>query len=129
MTNPANAPKWQSGTQSAEWTSNGPVGVGSSWLARRFPKQFDPQSKYKTLKANNPTAVYSAEILIKWLAQQSHLTTMIEQAVQADLQTMCQIIKWLPIRYNLGDYLNFYVSHDELHIDQAKRVLAAYVPH
>jgi hypothetical protein len=51
---------------------------------------------------------------------------MIEQAVQADLQTKCWFFKGLPIRYNLGDYLNFFVSHDELHIDQAQRVLAAY---
>jgi hypothetical protein len=107
-----------------------PVDSGSiyrpSWLARRFPKQFDPQSKYKTLKANNPTAVYSREVLTRWLTQQARLADMIEQATHANLQTMCQIIKWLPIRYNLGDYLNFYVSHDELHIDQAKRVVAAY---
>ena len=29
-TNPANASKWQSSTQSSEWSSNGPVGVGST---------------------------------------------------------------------------------------------------
>ena len=29
MTNPANYSQWQNGTKSAEWTSNGPVGVGS----------------------------------------------------------------------------------------------------
>lgn len=98
-----------------------------SWLARRFhEKQFDPQSKYKTLQANNPTAVYSPQILTRWLAQQAHLAEMIEQAAQADLQTKCRVLKWLPLRYNLGDYLNFYVSHDELHIDQAKRVLESY---
>ena len=98
-----------------------------SWLARLFhEKQFDPQSKFKTLKANNPTAVYSPEVLTRWLAQQARLAAMIEQAAKADLQTMCRVTKWLPIRYNLGDYLNFYVSHDELHIDQAKRVLTAY---
>ena len=28
-TNPANSAKWQSGTQSSEWASKGPVGVGS----------------------------------------------------------------------------------------------------
>jgi len=97
-----------------------------SWLIRRFPKQFNPQSKYKTLKANNPTAVYSAKILARWLVQQARLAHMIEQAAHANLQTKCRVIKWLPIRYNLGDYLNFYVSHDELHIDQAQRVLTAY---
>jgi uncharacterized protein YndB with AHSA1/START domain len=29
-TNPANFPKWQSGAVSADWTSEGPVGVGST---------------------------------------------------------------------------------------------------
>ena len=30
MTDPANSARWQSGTQSAEWSSEGPVGVGSA---------------------------------------------------------------------------------------------------
>ena len=30
VTNPANASKWQSSTQSSEWSSNGSVGVGST---------------------------------------------------------------------------------------------------
>jgi len=30
VTNPANNAKWQSGTESAEWTSDGPPGVGST---------------------------------------------------------------------------------------------------
>ncbi len=30
VTNPANNAKWQSGTESAEWTSAGPPGVGST---------------------------------------------------------------------------------------------------
>ncbi|MCB9006984.1 MAG: DinB family protein [Ardenticatenaceae bacterium] len=89
-------------------------------------KQFDPKRKGKTVKANNPTAVYKAEVLTQWLDQQARLGVMIEQARDANLQTMCRVLKWLPIRYNLGDYLRFYVSHDELHIDQAQRVLAAY---
>lgn len=98
-----------------------------SWLAGRFfQKQFDPQSSLPTLKSKNPTAVYSPEILTRWLAQQARLSTMIEQAAQADLQTMCGIIKWVPLRYNLGDYLEFCVAHDELHMDQAQRALASH---
>jgi len=31
ISDPANYPKWQSGTESAEWTSDGPRGVGSTW--------------------------------------------------------------------------------------------------
>ena len=33
ITQPSNAPKWQGTAQSAEWTSNGSVGVGSTWRA------------------------------------------------------------------------------------------------
>ena len=31
VTNPANSTQWQSGTESAEWTSGGPPGVGSTF--------------------------------------------------------------------------------------------------
>lgn len=107
--------------------SNSDGSFRHSWLAGRFfQKQFDPQSSFPTLKSKNPAVVYSPEILTRWLAQQERLSTMIEQAAQADLQTMCGIIKWIPLRYNLGDYLEFFVAHDELHIDQAQRALATY---
>ena len=33
MTNPANTAKWQNGTESAKWASEGPVGVGSKFHA------------------------------------------------------------------------------------------------
>ena len=96
------------------------------WLASRtMEKQFDPQTKGKTVLANDPTAVYKADILTQWLARQAQLETIIERAAAADLQAKCHILKWLPIRYNLGDYLLFFVAHDELHIDQAQRALAA----
>lgn len=101
-----------------------------SWWARRTLEwQFDPEKKLSTLKRNNPPARYSPDVFTRWLAQQERLASMIEQAHQADLQTMCWFFKGLPIRYNLGDYLNFFVSHDELHLDQARRVLAAYEEH
>ena len=31
VSNPANDPQWRSGAESAEWTSEGPVGVGSTY--------------------------------------------------------------------------------------------------
>ena len=37
VTNPANSAQWQSGTESAEWTSDGPPGVGSTFkVVARF---------------------------------------------------------------------------------------------
>jgi hypothetical protein len=97
-----------------------------SWIAKRFmTKQFDTQEKTKTADRSEK-AIYSPDILTDWLRQNEKLSAMIEQASQADLQTKCWIIKWLPIRYNLGDYLRFFVSHDELHIDQSQRALQSY---
>lgn len=94
------------------------------WLARKtMDRQFDPDHKSGTVKKFNPPATYSPDILTRWLAQQERLGEMIQQAAQADLQAKCWIIKGLPIRYNLGDYLRAFVSHDELHIDQANRVV------
>ena len=98
-----------------------------SWWARRLNEwQFNPETKVSTLNRNNPPAAHSPDVFSRWLAQQERLAAMIAQAAQADLQTMCWFFKPLPIRNNLGDYLNFFVSHDELHIDQARRVLAGY---
>ncbi len=98
-----------------------------SWFARHFmERRFDPKEKGKTLKRNSPMAVYKAETLTNWLEQQARLEAFIAQAYSADLQTMGWFIKWLLARYTLGDFLNHLVSHDELHIDQAQRALAAY---
>lgn len=95
-----------------------------SWFARHFmERRFDPKEKGKTLKRNSPMAVYKAETLTNWLEQQTQLEAMIARAYSADLQAM----NWFLIaRYTLGDFLNHLVSHDELHIDQARRALNAY---
>jgi hypothetical protein len=51
---------------------------------------------------------------------------MIEKAYSADLQRKFWFLKWLLMRYTVGDFLNHLVSHDELHIDQARRALALF---
>lgn len=97
-----------------------------SWWARRLIEwQFDPTNRLSTLNRFNPKARYSPDVFTRFPAQQDRLGAMIEKAAGADLQTMCWFVKPLPIRNNLGDYLNFFVSHDELHIHQAQRVLEA----
>jgi hypothetical protein len=98
-----------------------------TWLARKtMGKQFDPKTKGSTLKKYNPPAAYSQDVFKHFLTQQDRLLEMVEQAARADLQAKCWLIKWLPIRSNLGEFLNFFVAHDEFHINQAQRVLAAY---
>jgi hypothetical protein len=98
----------------------------SFWARRLHEWQFDPGTKLSALKRFNPPAASIPDVLARYLAQQDRLADMIAQAAQADLQTMCWFFKGLPIRNNLGDYLNFFIAHDELHIDQAQRVLSAY---
>jgi uncharacterized damage-inducible protein DinB len=102
----------------------------SFWARRLNGIMFDPQKKYPTLKRYNPAETsektFYPDVQDRFQAQLDRLSSMVEQAERADLQTMCWLIKFALIRYNLGDYLNYLVSHDELHINQAKRALAAY---
>lgn len=97
-----------------------------SWWARRLNEwQFDPSNHLPTLNRFNPQETYHADVFTRFMAQQDRLGAMIDKASGADLQTMCWFVKPLPVRNNLGDYLNFFVSHDELHMHQAQRVLQA----
>ena len=65
MTNPANSPKWQSGTESATWISTGPVGVGSvthtvgKLLGRKFESdsevsQWNPPTVWGLKSSSGP---------------------------------------------------------------------------
>ena len=98
-----------------------------SWLtSKTMPATFAPTSSLRTLPRFNPAQTSShPEALAHWLAQNERLEGMIEQAARADLQTKCWYFKGL-YRFRLGEFLYFFVSHDELHIDQAQRVLMAY---
>lgn len=58
------------------------------------------------------------------LAQKEQLSVMLDDAVNTDLQARCWFYYVIPV--NFGDYLEQFVMHDELHIDQAQRALAAY---
>jgi carbon monoxide dehydrogenase subunit G len=65
MTNPANSSKWQNGTESARWVSEGPVGVGSishtvgKLLGRKFESdaevsQWNPPTVWGVKSSNGP---------------------------------------------------------------------------
>jgi hypothetical protein len=102
----------------------------SFWARRLNGMMFDPQKKYPTFKRYNPAETsektFYPDVLDRFQAQLDRLSNIVERAERADLQTMCWLFKFALLRYNLGDYLNYLVSHDELHIDQARRALAAY---
>jgi len=68
VTDPANSAKWQSGTESAEWSSEGPVGVGSTihsvgrLLGRELDlnieiTQWNPPDSYSTKAKSGPLDV------------------------------------------------------------------------
>ena len=97
-----------------------------SWLARRtfYRQLFSPSKKVKTRPAVIPSEYYYPDVFDQFLAQKERLSAMLENAVYADLQVRCWYYSVIPV--NLGDYLEQFVMHDELHIDQAQRALAAY---
>jgi hypothetical protein len=97
-----------------------------SWFARRkiYRQLYNPSNKVRTLPQMTPSEHYYPDIFQRFLAQKEHVSTLLEQAAQANLQTRCWFLKVVPI--NLGDYLEQFVMHDELHVDQAQRALAAY---
>lgn len=98
-----------------------------NWLVRKtLPASLNPKWNLPTVRSFNPTKSSHPDVLTRFLAQQDRLSAMIEQAAQADLQVKCWYFKRFLTRFNLGEFLYFFVSHDELHIDQAQRVLAAY---
>jgi hypothetical protein len=97
-----------------------------SWLAsRNFYRQlYSPSMKVKTRPAVMPSEYYYPDVFDQFLTQKEHLSAMLDDAVNADLRTRCYFFYVFPV--NLGDYLEQFVMHDELHIDQAQRALAAY---
>ena len=80
--------------------------------------------KVKTRPAIMPSEYYYPDVFDQFLAQKKRLSAMLEDAANADLQVRCWYYSIIPV--NLGDYLEQFVMHDELHIDQAQRALAAY---
>lgn len=100
-----------------------------SWMAQKgfYRNQFEPASKAKTLGRTTPSDHYYPDVYTQFAAQKARIDGLFEQAQQADLQRRCWFLRFVPI--NLGDYLEMFVLHDDLHIDQAQRALAAYQEH
>jgi len=100
-----------------------------SWLARQniYRKQYDPSMKIKTRPKVTPSDHFYPDVFAQFAAQKERLFGMLDQAQPADLQQRCWFLGFVPI--NLGDYLEMFVLHDALHIDQAQRALAAYRQH
>jgi len=110
-----------------ESADSGGIFRPSFWPRRLNSIMFDPQKKFPTSKRYNPAETsektFYCNVLDQSLTRLDQLSKIVERAAQADLQTKCW---FLFLRYNLGDILNYLVSHDELHIGQARRALETY---
>jgi hypothetical protein len=97
-----------------------------SWVAQRhaFRRLFEPETKVNTLARTNPSDHFYPEAYQQFAERRAAFTAAVQQARSADLQARAWFLWITPI--NLGDYLELLVRHDELHIDQAQRALAAY---
>ncbi|MFO7633361.1 MAG: DinB family protein [Caldilinea sp.] len=97
-----------------------------SWTARQnfYQKQFDPRNKAKTLPRVTPTDHFYPDVYTRFAAQKERFTTILERTRKADLQRRGWFLRFLPV--NVGDYLEMFVRHDELHIDQVQRALATH---
>jgi hypothetical protein len=98
-----------------------------SWWGRRLMGRiYEPKRKLKTKNQFVPENTSYPDVFSRFRQQLDRLSAMIEQAAQADLQTMVWFHKEVLSRLNLGEHLAGFVAHDELHIDQARRALEAY---
>ena len=97
-----------------------------SWMARRkiYMNQFSPLTKVRTLPKVTPSEHFYPDVYAQFAAQKQRFAEIVEKSHQVDLQQRRWFLRISPI--NLGDYLSVFVAHDELHIDQAQRALAAY---
>lgn len=97
-----------------------------SWVARRnfYRRQFGPANKLNTMARTYPSDHFYPEAYRHFAERRAAFAAAVQQARSADLQARAWFLWVTPI--NLGDYLEMFVRHDELHIDQAQRALAAY---
>jgi len=86
---------------------------------------FNPQYSFPTAAVITPAAVVSREVFSLYRLKQMALLQVLEQVEAIDIrQTPVAIEKG--IRFNLGDCLKILVYHDDLHINQARRVLTEW---
>ena len=97
-----------------------------SWMARRnfYRQMVDPDKKFRTSASSIPSEHYYPDVFERFLSGKAQLSAMLEQAASDDLQTRCWFLNIMPV--NLGDYLEYLVRHDKLHVVQAQRALETF---
>lgn len=98
----------------------------SSWLGAYFTRLMDPKTsrkKFKAVKHHQPTeGVNPQRVIAEFIDQQEDLLYLLRLAGTVDVNTgriPTSIMPWL--RLNLGDTLQFVITHNERHIVQARR--------
>lgn len=85
---------------------------------------FNANYSFPTAAEITPDATLDKSVLDVYLAKQAELQAFIDSTEQIDLiKTKVALEKG--VKFNVGDCLKVLVYHDELHINQAHRVLAA----
>ena len=103
----------------------------SGWLGNYFAGSMQPKNgklkKMKTFADKDPAGSrLSTEVLDRFLAQQQRMAGLLKKADTADLsrlKTPVSISRWINLR--LGDTFRFVIYHNERHMAQAQRALAA----
>ncbi|GGB80230.1 DinB family protein [Dyadobacter sediminis] len=111
---------------SAEEDSKAPF--SASWLGSYFSKMMEPgpaQKKYKAHKNHVPAANLNAlQIVDTFITQQETMLLYLREAQSKDINSPkipLSVIRL--VRINVGDVFRFLVTHNERHMQQAKRNL------
>ena len=88
---------------------------------------FNPKLSFPTAQEITPQSEFDHSVLATYLVKQAQLSEILNQVDKIDLsRTPVPLEKG--IKFNLGDCLKVLVYHDDLHIEQAKGILAALPP-
>jgi hypothetical protein len=99
----------------------------SSWLGSYFTAMMNPETgkkKYKAFKGHIPASeLNAAEVIAEFIRQQEKLLLYLRKAAGKDLNRKLPISISRLIRLKLGDVFQFFIAHNERHMQQAKRNL------
>lgn len=98
------------------------------WIGSYFTKMVSPETgkrKMKAMKANSPELELDAyAVVAEYIRQQETLLLYIREAKHKDLEAhKLKTSVSVFINLKLGDVLQFLVTHDDRHLQQAKRNL------
>ncbi len=103
--------------------------VAYSWLGRKSVAMMQPTNlkKQTALKRLNPLGSHlGANVLTEFDQHQACLLALLAQAKQADLSRSAIPVEFFRLlKLRLGEAFEFVVVHQQRHVQQAQRVLAA----